>query len=147
MAEVREVGTVSCPDDIEKALNAADYALACLCSAQKQLSDARGWGIADIFGGGLITTTVKREKMSAARESMVSAKLALEQFRDTLGYVELPDRLDDSRFLRFADYWLDGGIADLLVQKRIKEAQRSVDDAIVRVDRIRQRLRRLNGSL
>lgn len=135
--------TVSDMYDIEKALNAADFAMACLCDAQSRLSEARSWGIADILGGGLVTTAVKREKMSAARECIVSAKLALEQFRGTLGRVELPDRLDDSKFLRLADYWLDGGIADLLVQRRIKEAQRSVDDAIIQVDRIRQRLKRL----
>lgn len=129
--------------DIDKALNAADYALGCLYDAQRHLSAARSWGIADIFGGGLITTAIKRERMSDARECMVSAKLALEQFRATLGHIELPDRIDDSSFLRFADYWFDGGIADLLVQRKIRRAQQDVEDAIIQVDRVRQRLMRM----
>ena len=40
-----------------------------------------------------------------------------------------------------ADFFFDGLLADLLVQSRIKDAQREIDTAIYRVDNILARLR------
>ena len=39
-------------------------------------------------------------------------------------------------FLSFADYFFDGIIADIMVQSRIKEAKKQVEDAIRRVQYI-----------
>ena len=44
-------------------------------------------------------------------------------------------------FLSFADYFFDGFLADMMVQSRIHDAQRQVDDAIYRVESILSRLR------
>ena len=48
-------------------------------------------------------------------------------------------------FLSFADYFFDGFLADMMVQSRIREAQRQVNDAIYRVENILSRLRTQEG--
>lgn len=43
-------------------------------------------------------------------------------------------------FLRFADYFFDGVVADWLVQDRINNARQQVDEAIRRVEQILRQL-------
>ena len=43
-------------------------------------------------------------------------------------------------FLRFADYFFDGIVADWLVQDRINNARQQVDEAIRRVEQILRQL-------
>ena len=49
--------------------------------------------------------------------------------------------INSGDFLTFADYFFDGFVADMMVQSRIRDAQRQVDDAIYRVESILSRLR------
>ena len=46
-------------------------------------------------------------------------------------------------FLSFADYFFDGFVADMLVQSKINDARRQVEDAIEKVNYILGQLRRL----
>ena len=46
-------------------------------------------------------------------------------------------------FLTFADYFFDGFVADMLVQSKINDARRQVEDAIEKVNYILGQLRRL----
>ena len=50
--------------------------------------------------------------------------------------------METGTFLTFADYFLDGFLTDWLVQTKILEAKRQVDDAIEKVEYI---LRQLGG--
>ena len=51
-------------------------------------------------------------------------------------------QLNVGGFLSFADFFFDGFVADYLVQSKISEARRQVDDAIVKVSRILEDLKR-----
>lgn len=46
-------------------------------------------------------------------------------------------------FLAFADYFFDGFVADMLVQSKISDAKRQVDDAIQKVSYIMSQLKGL----
>ena len=125
--EVREVR--------EAGLNALDS----LEKARKALDSARGWGVFDMLGGGMISTLVKHSKLESAREYLDQAEYDLQVFRRELADIRLPD-VQIGGMLAFADFFFDGFLADLLVQQRINEARRRIDEARRRVEDILRRL-------
>lgn len=131
--------------EVREAISAGERALQSLRSAQSELNSAGNWGIADMLGGGLITTMVKRSKMDNAVSHMESAKNSLRTFqrelRDVTVHADL--NLNVSGFLSFADYFFDGILADYLVQSRINDAKNQVEQAIRQVQSILNDLRRL----
>ena len=52
-------------------------------------------------------------------------------------------RIETGDFLTFADYFFDGIVADWLVQSKINDAKRQVDNAIVKVNYIMGQLKSL----
>lgn len=128
--------------ELDEALEAADYALDSLRKAESDLDSASSWGMFDIFGGGLISTLIKHNDMDDAQAHMEDAKHALEKLSQALKDVDYQINLDFtvSDFLSFADYFFDGLLADLFVQDRIDEAEQQVKEAITKVESIRDHL-------
>lgn len=128
--------------ELDEALEAADYALDCLRKAESDLDTASSWGMFDILGGGLISTLIKHNDMDDAQAHMEEAKGALEKLSQELKDVDYQINLDFtvSDFLSFADYFFDGLLADLFVQDRIDEAEQQVKEAITKVESIRDHL-------
>ena len=131
--------------EIDEALEAADYALDSLRKAESDLDSASSWGMFDILGGGSISTLIKHNDMDDAQAHMEEAKGALEKLSQELKDVDYQINLDFtvSDFLSFADYFFDGLLADLFVQDRINEAEQQVKEAITKVESIRDHLRHL----
>ena len=129
--------------EIREAIDAGERALRSLYVAQEKLKSARGWGIFDMLGGGLITDLVKHSKIEAASQSMEEAKYLLQRFRKELSDVNgnFNLQLNVGGFLSFADFFFDGLVADYLVQSKIAEARSQVDDAIIKVNRILNELK------
>ena len=129
--------------EIREAIDAGERALSSLYVAQEKLKSARGWGIFDMLGGGLITDLVKHSKMEAASQSMEEAKYHVQRFRKELSDVNgnFNLQLNVGGFLSFADFFFDGLVADYLVQSKIAEARSQVDDAIIKVNRILNELK------
>ena len=73
------------------------------------------------------------------------AKYQLQRFRKELSDVNgnFNLQLDVGGFLSFADFFFDGILADYLVQSKINDARRQVDDAIIKVQRILDDLKRM----
>ncbi|MCR5214531.1 MAG: hypothetical protein K6E10_08935 [Eubacterium sp.] len=126
----------------QEAIYAGNRALRSLRIAQKDLNSARGWGIYDMLGGGLISSLIKHSKMNDAQSHMQQAKYDLDSFSrelsDVSAYIDLSFNVSD--FLSFADFFFDGFLADWFMQDRINTARAQVDDAIRRVEYILQRL-------
>lgn len=126
--------------ELAEAKKAADTALRALEEARDYLSSARNWGIADILGGGFLTTLIKRGKMDDAERCLMRARNAMNRLAEELA--DLPGaRLEAGDFLEFADYFFDGAIADFLVQSRIKRTLEQTEEAMRRVRRVREQLR------
>jgi len=127
-----------------EAIDAGERALVSLRNAQSELNSARSWGFIDMFGGGLISSYVKHSKMNNASDYMNRARYDLQAFSRELEDVSQCVDLDFNTgdFITFADYFFDGFLADYLVQERINKARAQVNEAIVRVQRILDRLRR-----
>lgn len=129
--------------EINEAIQAGNEALRCLENARDYLSSASNWGLLDIFGGDLLTTFVKHSKMNRANEQIQAARAALMVFQRELHDVqELGDlKVETGDLLGFADYFFDGLLADILVQSRISNARKQIDNAIQRVKYILGQLR------
>ena len=131
--------------EIREAIAAGELALSTLYLAQEQLNKAKNWGIFDLFGGGFLADIIKHSKMDDAARYMEDAKYQLQRFRKELSDVNgnFNLQLDVGGFLSFADFLFDGILADYLVQSKINDARRQVDDAIIKVQRILDDLKRM----
>ena len=127
--------------DRQEAIDAGERALDSLYGVRKELESAGNWGLLDMFGGGMFTTFVKHSKMNDAQRYMERAKRDLAAFSRELADVSETLNINSGDFLTFVDYFFDGFVADMMVQSRIRDAQRQVDDAIYRVESILSRLR------
>lgn len=121
--------------EIHEAIAAGEKALNSLYAARDKLKCARGWGMIDLFGGGLFTDMVKHSKMDDASRCMEDAKRHLKVFQRELKDVDLSVdlRMEVGGFLSFADFFFDGLVADYLVQSKIESAREQVEDAIMMV--------------
>ena len=131
--------------EVQEAVVAGTEALGALERAKECLNSAGNWGIVDILGGGLISTFAKHSKMGDASRLVEKARSTLKQFQKELQDVQSLEEIhiETGDFLAFADYFFDGAIADWLMQSRIKKAKRQVEEAIEKVEKILEQLRRL----
>ena len=135
--------------EIEEAINAATEALNNLDDAAKALGTARTWGIVDLFGGGTLTTFLKRERMHEASNKINAAKRSMNklsrELRDVDTYVDIDIEMGD--FLGFADYFFDGMLADWMVQSKIGKAREQVRRAQEQVWDIRNALYQMRDRI
>lgn len=129
--------------EMNEAIQAGENALCSLRAAREELQKAGNWGIVDLFGGGFVTNLIKHSKMDNASHLMENAKYDLKKFQKELRDVTINTNLsiDCGGFLTFADFFWDGVVADWLVQSKINDAKRQVDDAIAQVEKILRRLK------
>ena len=136
--------TTAMDREVCEAINAGENALYALKRAQNELHGARNWGILDMFGGRGFSTFIKHSKINNASQCMEQAKYELRRFskelKDVEMYCDLNIQIGD--FLIFADYFFDGLIADWMVQSRINDAARQVEQAICKVENVLGQLRR-----
>ena len=128
--------------DIERqeAIVAGERALDSLIEAQNQLRKARNWGIYDILGGGFLSSMIKHSKIDNARSCIERAKYDLDVFNRELQDVSGSINVDIGGLLTFFDV-MDNFFADLLVQSKISDASRQVEQSIYKVEDILRRLK------
>ena len=124
--------------EIDEAIASGERALLSLKEAQNKLNSARNWGIFDMLGGGLITDIIKHSKMNDASAYLEEAKRDLlvfqRELQDVQGAIDLKVEVDG--FLTFADFFFDGIIMDYVVQSKIAEARRQIEQAIPLVEKL-----------
>jgi len=124
--------------EINEAIDSGERALVSLHAAQEKLNSARNWGIFDMLGGGLFTDIIKHSKMNDAASYLEEAKRDLLVFQKELQDVQstIDLRVDVDGFLTFADFFFDGIIMDYVVQSKIAEARRQIEQAIPLVEEL-----------
>ena len=120
-------------------------ALRHLEQALDSLKSARSWGIYDILGGGLISSVVKHSKMETASEHIEEAKDALRKFGRELQDVGYRIDLRTGDFWGFSDWFFDDMFSDLVMQERIADARKQVENAIRRVEFVLRELKHRNA--
>ncbi len=130
--------------EIMEALAEADKSLDHLYKAQDLLDRAKNWGIADIFGGGLFITMVKRNRINEAQAELVSARTHINRLLREMNDVRKVDyiRINTDGFAGFADFMGDP-ISDIYVQTKIETARTEVKETIRKIEAIRERLSNL----
>lgn len=124
--------------DMREAAEAGEQALISLQAADESLNSAKNWGLFDLFGGGIFSSWVKHSRLEDAAGYMEDARTKLLKFQEELKDIEVPldFRIEIGSFLSFADFFLDGVIADYMVQSRITDAKEQIEDAMIRVQEI-----------
>jgi len=128
---------------LDRALAKGDAAIAALSAVRDTLGRAEQWSVMDLFGGGVVSSLVKHDKINAARRKLTEAR------RDLTAFEKHVERLlDDTEielkfdgFVRFADSFVDNLYHDFIVAQRLSTAQYSVRKALTRIKEQVQRLR------
>ena len=114
-----------------------------LTNALNALNSARGWGIYDILGGGVISTFIKHSKMDDASDYLEEAQRDLQIFNKELSDIKGLDgiNLSTNDVWGVSDWLFDSFLTDWIVQGRINEAREQIRHAIDQVDSILANLR------
>lgn len=117
--------------ELDEAIRAGHAVQQQIESIADSLDSAEGWGTWDVLGGGLISTMAKHSHLDDAQTSIEYLQELLSRFRTELADVSLDANLgtiSTDGFLRFADYFFDGLIADWTVLSRIHSSQERVQE-------------------
>lgn len=132
--------------EIKEAIAAGERAMVALNQAESSLSTARGMGVWDMLGGGIISGLLKHSNMDKAQDYMEQAERELRNFQRELNDVQMrcEVRINFDELSRLADYFFDNFLVDAMIQSRIKDSQRQVAQIKYQVqgtiDRLRQML-------
>lgn len=128
--------------ELYEAIEAADTALRHLDAAGRMLRSSGRWGCLDLIGGGVLVTLLKHAEMRDARRELEAAREAIRAFgRELKDVAFLMDvNLDTADLLGLADFFMDGPLADILMQLRIEDARNRVTEISSRIAAIRRDL-------
>ncbi|MBI2435799.1 MAG: hypothetical protein HYV26_23330 [Candidatus Hydrogenedentes bacterium] len=117
------------------AVQAGERALEALDDLRGALAGAEGWGLWDIFGGGVLVAAAKHSRINDAKQIAHHAQQYLRRFEAELTGLQRVDDLTPAvgDFVTFADFFFDGLISDWIVQSRIHSSAEAVERAIDKV--------------
>jgi len=114
--------------ELDEAISAGESARSVAERAVSHLESAEGFASWDVFGGGLIADMAKHEKIDEAQCLIETLQIRLSSFRCELTDIDITAdisiSIDDT--LKFADFFFDGLIADIMVSDRISKALENV---------------------
>ncbi len=125
--------------ELDEAIRAGNNAVSALDEMIGSLESAEGWGLWDLFGGGLLTTAVKHSRIDDARAELNEVQARMSSFTRELADVQKSIHLeiDISRLDTFANFFFDGLITDWIVQSKIvksleqaREAKTLIENAV-----------------
>lgn len=121
-----------------EAIYAGQRAIDSLDLALEKLDKAKGWGLFDILGGGLISSLAKKNRIEEANQAIEKAKRDLIIFNNELADVDLVDdlRVDVDGILGTADWLFDNTIVDVIVQLKISKSIENIESAIDKIEQI-----------
>lgn len=136
--------------EINEAIEAGRDAQMRLRRIQETLRSAKGWGIYDLLGGGLISGMMKRIRMEKAQQQIEELRGSLERFNSELKDVQVQcnTSAELSEWLSITDLVLDDPLSDWLSLSEIKDAKAEIDRTekevtalLARLESSRERLR------
>ena len=115
--------------EINEAIDAGQDAQMRLRRIQETLRSAKGWGIYDLLGGGLISGMIKRIRMEKAQQQIEELRGSLERFNSELKDVQVQcnTSAELSVWLSITDLVLDDPLSDWLSLSEIKDAKAEID--------------------
>lgn len=134
--------------EIDEAIDAGNMAVSQILSIEDSLGSAEGWGTFDLLGGGIISDIAKHSHLDEAQYQVEHLQYLLSRLRTELADVRINAdlQIQVDGFLRFADYFFDGLIADWAVLDRINESQEQVANVKSQVFDIISNLTGMKGA-
>ena len=128
--------------EINEAICYGERALDAIEKAIKKLETAEGWGIADILGGGLVTTAIKHNNIDDAREYAEQAQRMLGKFKKEISDITMVTgtEITVGAFETFADYFFDSLIFDWVVQSEIGKTLDTIKNTKNQIDKSMSKL-------
>lgn len=123
--------------DAEDVVGLGEVVLFYLREAERYLYSAKKWGIAD-FWVYCVLGLYKQEQMSKASECLQNANQNLRLLQNRLKEVQLNTDLyiGVQDFLMFADWFFDGIVSGIMVQRKIAKTREKVASTYIQVERI-----------
>lgn len=142
-------GIASQMKELNEAVRAGEAASMQIETVERCLGSAENWSTWDLLGGGLISDMAKHSKLDEAQAGAEFLQILLSRFHTELADIHINAQmpaLNAGGFLRFADFFFDGLIADLSVRSRIHESQVSVSGVRLQVSGILLKLSQLKKA-
>lgn len=136
--------------EVEEAEAAGRSALSIAESILDSLDSAKSWSTWDLIGGGgLVSDLVKHGHLDEAQDKVEDLQIALSRFHTELMDVEIPTSFDVrvDGFLKFADFFFDGLLADWMVRDRIQGSREQVEEARRSIEKIMDQLRSIGHQI
>ena len=135
--------------EINEAIEAGQDAQMRLRRIQETLRSAKGWGIYDLLGGGLISGMMKRIRMEKAQQQIEELRGSLERFNSELKDVQVQcnTSAELSAWLSITDLVLDDPLSDWLSLSEIKDAKAEIDRTAEEVTALLAKLEGSRGKL
>jgi len=132
--------------ELSEAVQAGNAALQTAQQILTCLDSAKSWGTFDLVGGGLVSDLAKHSHLDDAQALVHRLQGQLRRFHTELSDVQLPvnPQINVEGFLRFADFFFDGLLADWAVLDQISSAR---DQVTVTMGRIEAALRPMKPLL
>lgn len=135
--------------EINEAIEAGRDAQVRLRQIQETLRSAKGWGIYDLLGGGLISGMMKRIRMEKAQQQIEELRGSLERFNSELKDVQVQcsASAELSEWLSITDLVFDDPLSDWLSLSKIKDAKAEIDCTAEEVTALLAKLEGSRGKL
>lgn len=124
--------------ELIEAIEAARKVEMSLNGAKECLKSAKNWGTYDMLGGGLITTSIKHDRIDSAKSALEAVEYNVKNLKRELKDLDedFSARIDISHCLKMADFFWDTIFVDLSVQEHIKGGLNQVDSSLHKIDKL-----------
>ena len=128
--------------DVRSAIEAADYALQCLHSAETAVNTSSSASVLDMFTTGFLTSLMKHSSLEDAEYEIRIAGQALDSLNMELDAIKRSKsvHLQSSRLTSVIDLWFDSGFMDCITHLQIDKVRRKIRRAIRQVEAIKREL-------
>ena len=130
--------------ELKEAVNAGDSLIKVLEEAKKEFESAKSWGTLDMFGGGVMSSMIKRGHIENANRVLNEVQYLVKSFKKELNdvNVSLDMKYVSGDFSDMTDIFFDNFFSDIMVQDKINNALNNVNRTLRVVERNTKELRK-----
>ncbi|WP_315107792.1 hypothetical protein [Clostridium intestinale] len=123
--------------ELKEAVNAGDSLIEVLEEAKKEFESAKSWGTLDMFGGGVMSSMIKRGHIENANRVLNEVQYLVKSFKKELNdvNVSLDMKYVSGDFSDMTDIFFDNFFSDIMVQDKINNALNNVNRTLGVVER------------
>lgn len=130
--------------ELKEAINAGDSLIEVLEEAKKEFESAKSWGTLDMFGGGVMSSMIKRGHIENANRVLNEVQYLVKSFKKELNDVNisLDMKYVSGDFSDMTDIFFDNFFSDIMVQDKINNALNNVNRTLRVVERNTKELKK-----